>query len=161
MRRWVQENNIEILGIDGISYMTDERYMRGDSRTTQLTHIAEDLMTMSIEMQIPIIVVAQANRTGVSETTPELDSIRDSDGISHNSTLAISTKLSDDILTLKITKSRYCKNGTKVQYVVDLNTGKFVAKLGGTDTFDDLGVRDRGIVNKQPLTRLKVAQSPV
>lgn len=161
LRKWVKKHNVELLGIDGISYMTDERYMKGDSRTTQLTHIAEDLMTMSIELQIPIIVVAQANRTGVSETTPELDSIRDSDGISHNSTLAISTKLSDDILTLKITKSRYCKNGTKVQYVVDLNTGKFVAKLGCTDTFDDLGVRDRGVVNKQPLTRLKVAQSPV
>lgn len=154
LRKWVKKHNIQILGIDGISYMTDERYCKGDSRTMQLTHISEDLMQMSIEMQIPIIVVAQANRTGVSENTPELDSIRDSDGISHNATLAISSKMTDTILTLKITKNRYGKVGDKVKYRFNVNNGVFEANpLDASEEFDDLGVRDRGVKNKQPLER--------
>jgi len=156
LRKWVKKHNIQILGIDGISYMTDERYMKGDSRTMQLTHISEDLMQMSIEMQIPIIVVAQANRTGVSENTPELDSIRDSDGISHNATLAISSKMTDSTLTLKITKNRYGRVGDKVKYKYDVNNGTFEAMpLNSEDSFDDLPVRNRGVVNKQPLEKPK------
>lgn len=154
LKRWVQKNSIELLGIDGISYMVDERARRGDNRTTQLTHIAEDLMTMSIELKMPIVVVAQANRTGVSENTPELDSIRDSDGISHNATLAISSKMSSDVLTLKITKNRYGKVGEKVRYKYDVNYGKFEATyMDDSETFADLPVKDHGVRSKQPLVK--------
>ena len=160
LRRFVEQNDIEILGIDGISYIQDERYQKGDSITTRLTHIAEDLMSMSMELQIPIVVVAQANRTGVSEDTPELDSIRDSDGISHNSTLAISVRMKDDILTMKITKARYSKIGEKLRYKCDLNYGQFEAQMLETGmSFDDLEVKNRGVVNKQPLTR-KFSSTP-
>ena len=154
LKKWVTKHKIEILAIDGISYITDERAMRGDSKTTRLTNISEDLMTMSIELQIPIIVVAQANRTGVSETTPELDSIRDSDGISHNSTLAISVKLNDNYLTMKVTKARYTKNGESIKYKVDLNHGYFEPQMiDASESFLDLNVKDRGVRNRQPLTR--------
>lgn len=158
LRRFVEQNDIEILGIDGISYIQDERYQKGDSRTTGLTHIAEDLMSMSMELQIPIVVVAQANRTGVSEDNPELDSIRDSDGISHNSTLAISVKMKDEYLTMKITKARYSKIGEKIKYKCDLNYGVFEPHMiDSTLNIDDIDVKDRGVVNKQPLHRMTKA----
>lgn len=160
LRRWCITNKIEILGIDGISYLTDERYKRGDSRTISLTNISEDLMQLSCELKIPIIVVAQANRSGVSDSNPELDSIRDSDGISHNASIAISCKLADDILTLKVTKARYSKLGDKLRYKCDLNYGQFEAQMLETGmSFDDLEVKNRGVVNKQPLTR-KFSSTP-
>lgn len=157
LRRWCITNKIEILGIDGISYLTDERYRRGDNKTTTLTNISEDLMQLSCELKIPIIVVAQANRSGVSDSNPELDSIRDSDGISHNASIAISSRLVDDILTLKVTKARYSKLGDKIRYQCDLNSGTFEATSldsSRNDLLDDLPpVRDHGVVNKQPLRK--------
>ena len=58
----MQKNKLDILGIDGITYLTDERYKKGDNRTTMLTNISEDLISLSIELKIPIIVVVQSNR---------------------------------------------------------------------------------------------------
>ena len=60
LRSFVQTNNIDILGIDGISYLTDERMKRGDNRTTQLTNISEDLMDLSIELKVIVVMVIMA-----------------------------------------------------------------------------------------------------
>ena len=82
LRAFVESNRLDILGIDGISYLADERKQKGDNRTTSLTNISEDLMDLSIELGIPIIVVCQSNREGVKEDdAPDLENIRDSDGI--------------------------------------------------------------------------------
>lgn len=63
LKTFCQNNKIDILGIDGITYLTDERYKRGDTRTTMLTNISEDLISLSIELKIPILVVVQSNRS--------------------------------------------------------------------------------------------------
>ena len=61
-----------------------KRYKKGDNKTISLINISEDLMALSIELGIPILVVVQSTRGGVknadSEGTPELENIRDSDG---------------------------------------------------------------------------------
>ena len=62
IKSFCQKNKIDILGIDGITYLTDERYKKGDNRTTMLTNISEDLISLSIELKIPILVVVQSNR---------------------------------------------------------------------------------------------------
>jgi replicative DNA helicase len=62
IKSFCQKNKLDILGIDGITYLTDERYKKGDNRTTMLTNISEDLMSLSIELGIPILVVVQSNR---------------------------------------------------------------------------------------------------
>lgn len=62
LKNFCLKNKIDILGIDGITYLTDERYQKGDTRTTMLTNISEDLMSLSIELGIPILVVVQSNR---------------------------------------------------------------------------------------------------
>jgi replicative DNA helicase len=62
LKNFCIKNKLDILGIDGITYLTDERYKKGDNRTTMLTNISEDLMSLSIELGIPILVVVQSNR---------------------------------------------------------------------------------------------------
>lgn len=62
LKNFIQKHKLDILGIDGITYLTDERYKKGDNRTTMLTNISEDLMSLSIELKIPILVVVQSNR---------------------------------------------------------------------------------------------------
>ena len=110
--------------------MTDERYRRGDNKTTTLTNISEDLMALSMEMKVPILIVVQANRGGVSQDdndgTPELETIRDSDGISHNASKVLSIRQTKDgILKMEVKKQRFGSVGGKLNYQWDINTGTF------------------------------------
>lgn len=126
LRSFIQTNNIDILGVDGISYLTDERMKRGDNRTTQLTNISEDLMDLSIELKVPIIVVAQSNREGANtEEAPGLENIRDSDGIAYNCSVAISARQKDSKVELNVRKNRNGVTGDKLSYLWDIDTGNF------------------------------------
>ena len=131
LKNWIQQYKLDIVAVDGITYMTDERYKRGDTKTTTLTNISEDLMSLSMEMKVPILIVVQANRGGVSQDdndgTPELETIRDSDGISHNASKVISIRqTSDGILKMEVKKQRFGAVGGKLNYQWDINTGRFV-----------------------------------
>ena len=130
LKNWIQQYKLNIVAVDGITYMTDERFKRGDTKTTTLTNISEDLMSLSMEMKVPILIVVQANRNGVSQDdddgTPELESIRDSDGISHNASKVISIRQTKDgILKMEVKKQRFGAVGGKLNYQWDINTGNF------------------------------------
>lgn len=130
LRNWIKQYKLDVIAIDGITYITDERSRRNDNKTTSLTNISEDLMSLSVEMHVPVMVVVQANRTGVVEDndgTPELESIRDSDGISHNASKVISIRQKkDNILEIGIKKNRDGFVGGKLNYQWDIDNGSFV-----------------------------------
>lgn len=131
LRDWIKEYKVDILAIDGIKYLSDERFKRGDSLTTSLTNISEDLMELSVELRVPVLVVVQSNRSGVaqddSDDTPDLESIRDSDGISHNASKVLSLRQTKDgILKMGIKKSRFSAVGGKLNYQWEIDTGHFL-----------------------------------
>ena len=131
LRNWIKQNNLHAIAIDGITYLTDERAGRNDKKTDMLTHISEDLMSLSIEMNVPVLTVVQANRGGVvdteSEDLPELESIRDSDGISFNASKVLSLRQNKNgDLLMQIKKQRNGGVGTKIAYKWAPNTGEFV-----------------------------------
>lgn len=129
LRNWVKKFKLDMVAIDGITYLTDERYKRGDTKTTTLTNISEDLMELSIEMNIPILVVVQANRSGVIDKdtngTPELENIKDSDGIAANASKVFPIRQKDSQLEIGIKKQRFGPVGGKVNYAWDIDTGTF------------------------------------
>ena len=130
LRRWVKQYKLNLLAVDGITYLTDERGKRGDNMTTTLTHISEDLMSLSCELEIPILVVVQANRGGVTSSeesgTPELEHIKDSDGIGANASHVISLKQKkDNILEIRTIKNRNGAVNKSVWYYWDIDTGVF------------------------------------
>ena len=131
LKNWIKQNNLDILAIDGITYLTDERGKRNDNKTTSLTNISEDLMSLSMEMGIPVLAVVQANRGGVkdnsNEDLPELENIRDSDGISYNASKVISLKQKDNTLILQVKKQRNGGVGGKIAYVWNPNVGEFIS----------------------------------
>lgn len=131
LRNWIKQYKLDLVAIDGITYMTDERYQRGDNKTTQLTHISEDLMSLSMEMRVPILIVVQANRGGVaqddSDGAPELETIRDSDGIAQNASKVLSIRQTKDgVLKLEVKKQRFGAVGGKLNYQWDIDTGDFM-----------------------------------
>ena len=128
LRNFVKQYKLNALFIDGIKYLTDERGRKGDNLTTSLTNISEDLMELSVELEIPVIVVVQANRGGVSgadeDDTPELENIRDSDGIAHNASKVISLKQkADNVMVMGVKKNRYGKMGSSVSYQWSIDDG--------------------------------------
>lgn len=129
LRNYVKKYKLDILAIDGITYLTDERYKRGDTKTTSLTNISEDLISLSVELGIPVLVVVQSNRGGVidkdTDGTPELENIRDSDGIAQNATKVISIRQKEDVLEIGIKKSRFGKVGGKLKYNWNIDKGEF------------------------------------
>lgn len=138
LKNWIKQYKLDAVAIDGITYMSDERYKRGDSKTTSLTNISEDLMELSMEFKIPVLVVVQANRNGVvekgSNATPELESIRDSDGIAHNASKILSINQREHgILDMIVKKQRFGPVGGKLTYNWDINTGDFTF----IPTYDD------------------------
>ena len=130
LRNWIKQNSLDMIAIDGITYLSDERHQRGDTKTISLTNISEDLMELSIEMKVPIVVVVQANRSGVAsgddDSVPELESIRDSDGIAHNASKVISLRrLKNEILVMQVKKQRTGPVGGKLTYQWDIDKGEF------------------------------------
>jgi replicative DNA helicase len=138
LRSYCEAQKMDMLVIDGISYMTDERKERGDNKTTQLTHISEDLMDLSIDLGIPVIIVVQANREGAREDDLQLENIRDSDGIAYNASIVISVQQKDSQLVLTPLKSRNSAFGSKLAYLWDIDTGMFTyIPSGDDDMYDD------------------------
>lgn len=126
LRAFVESNKLDILGIDGISYLKDERKQKGDNRTTGLTNISEDLMDLSIELKIPIIVVCQSNREGAKEDeAPDLENIRDSDGIAYNASTVIAVRQKGPGIEFSIRKNRNGRNGDSLLYLWDIDKGVF------------------------------------
>lgn len=143
LRNWIKQYKLDLIAIDGITYMTDERYQRGDNKTTQLTHISEDLMSLSMEMKVPILIVVQANRLAVdkeSEDAPDLETIRDSDGIAQNASKVISIRQTKEgILKLEVKKQRFGAVGGKLNYQWNIDTGDFVF----VPSYDDAEPKER------------------
>ena len=137
LKNWIKQYQLDIIAIDGITYITDERGMKGDNKTTSLTNIAEDLMSLSMEMKVPVLAVVQANRGGVvdkdTEDLPELESIRDSDGISHNASKIISLRQKDHTLLIQVKKQRNGSVGGKIAYVWNPNIGEFLSTTLNND----------------------------
>lgn len=130
LRNWITQSKLDFLAVDGITYLSDERGKKNDNKNISLTNISEDLRLLSLELGIPIVVVVQANRGGVKQDdedgTPEIEHIRDSDGISHNATKVLSIRqLSNGVLEMVIKKNTFGSVGGKLKYQWNIDIGDF------------------------------------
>ena len=133
IRDWALKLDLKAIVIDGLTYMKNERCPNGkQSEPDRLTEISEDLMSLSVELEIPIIIVMQANRVGMrdkdgelKDDTPDLDNVRGSDGVSHNCSRVLSITLKKEVLTIDLVKNRYGEVGNRLTYKYGVNIGKF------------------------------------
>ena len=124
-----------------MSYLSDERCTRYDKREAELTHISEDLFSLSMELKVPIIGVVQANRDGVKINGGDLglENIRDADGISYNASKVISIRqrVDEETLELNIKKNRDGAVGGKLLYKWTPNLGDLVYLPSNDDCVSD------------------------
>lgn len=126
LRTLIKKYNPDIVGIDQLSLMSDER--RGENKRIQLSNITMDLFRLSEDLSIPILADAQANRntTKTEEPeNPELADIGESDAIGQNSSRVISLVQTKLGLSILVTKNRYGENNKKLIYSWDIDLGTF------------------------------------
>lgn len=140
LRKYIKQYSLTILAIDGIMYLTDERASRGDTTTLALTHIAQDLKSLSDEMNIPILIVHQSNRGGAkskddAEDMPNIINVSHSDGIAQCCTKVIALRQMDhDKIIMEIQKNRDDKSGQRLTYLWDADKGYYKSiAVNGTD----------------------------
>lgn len=126
------ENNLDLLGVDQISLMNDQR--KGRDKRERFTNIAEDLFLLSEKLQKPILAVGQANREAAKgkkkeEETPDLHEIAESDGLPQNATRCIAMKVVNKVLRISIKKNRYGRNNVDVLMLWETNLGIFKPML--------------------------------
>lgn len=156
LKNWVKQFKLDLIAVDGITYISDERERRNENKTTMLTNISEDLMSLSMELKVPVLVVVQANRNGVAEDdssgTPELESIRDSDGIAHNASKVLSIRQTkESVLKMEVKKQRFGSVGGKLNYQWNINTGEFRYLADYSDTVKSDEPKER----KEPARKIQ------
>lgn len=140
LENFVRANKLNALFLDGISYIAadDDRVATWESQG----NITRQLMSMSVKLSIPIIVVAQANREAVKKDkdgnaltdVPTLNTIASSDQIVQHATRVIGIGRGTDdgktkdknLYTLGVIKNRYGDNNTEVKYRFMIDEGKFI-----------------------------------
>lgn len=143
IKAFINANNLDFVGIDGMSYLRDERARKFDKREAELTHISEDLINLSRELNVPIIGVVQSNRDGVKLNNGELEleNIRDADGIAYSATKVISIRqhFDDSSIQLAVKKNRNGRVGGKLIYhwVPEFGTFEYIPSEENKTKFDD------------------------
>lgn len=123
LRAFVEKDNLDMLCIDQHSLLSDDRGARDSVQ--RAANISMDLKNLQVLKKIPIISVAQQNRSSDDETTGDKTKVGASYRIVQDATIAINAEHKDNILTLSLTKSRDSANGKKLKYLLDFDTGRF------------------------------------
>lgn len=141
LEAFIEENDLDILGVDQFTLMRDERSGKFSSSREQLEHISGDLFDLSIKKGIPIVVLSQANRGGVKDDdkggTPDIENIYGADAIAQNSTKVLSIRQTGAGLEIGIKKNRDDKAGDTLLYYWDIDNGIF-KYLPSNNNYNDM-----------------------
>jgi len=134
LRAFVEKEHLDILFIDQYSLLEDTSHAQ--SAHERVANISKGVKNLQVMKRIPIVSVAQMNRTKNEDGEKDTTQIGLSDRIGQDATCVImldrertyadkeKTQIVDDKLIFDITKSRDGGTG-KLVYHADFNTGKF------------------------------------
>lgn len=124
LKAWASSLDIDILAIDGLSYVRDVRAPK-DALRIQLANISEDLVLASRELGIPVIACVQANREAARFGVPRVEHIRESDAIAQCATKIIALGTFDDVMKISVLKNRNARDRISLTYKFHPDKGEF------------------------------------
>lgn len=139
LRAFIEKDKLDILFIDQISLMDDDRHAKNP--VEKVNNIANDLKLLQVMKKIPIISVSQQNRNKNDDGDDVIDTsqVALSDKLAQNSTFILGItrdKKDNSLTTLHIIKSRDSVVGNKITYKVDFNRGEFTYIPEGNEKID-------------------------
>lgn len=133
LRQWIRTKKLKALFIDGVSYLTadDDESINNKTASWQVAgNITRKLMALSVEMEIPIIEVCQANREATKKqaeedefTMPTLATLANSDQIAQHSTKVIAIGCNGNKHRVQVIKNRTGIVGEYKDFTVDFRHG--------------------------------------
>lgn len=129
LRMFIEKEKLDILFIDQLSLLEDDRKARVPYE--KAANISKDLKNLQVMKRIPIISVSQQNRTkneDAKDDSIDTTQLAMSDRIAQDATFILGItrdKKDNSIMSIHVVKSRDTANGQKLTYVVDLNKGQF------------------------------------
>lgn len=119
----------DLIILDQMSLLAD--YRRASNIREQYNNISTDILTYVNTTEIPVILVAQANRGADAGTkakdgvAPELNEIMESDKLGQDSKKVFSLAMKDGILSIVVKKGRNGGKDTEVKMNWDIDKGIF------------------------------------
>ena len=123
LQTFIEKEHLDILLIDQYSLLEDTSHAKAFFE--RVANISKDIKNTQVKYRIPIISVAQMNRTKNEDGSQDTTQIGLSDRIPQDATLLLMLDRKDDQLTLNIVKARNGGDGHKLVYQCDWNIGKF------------------------------------
>lgn len=120
LRAFVEKYDIEMLCVDQLSLLDDEKGAR--TPREQYVNISKALRNLQRMKKIPILAAAQANR-GDKDEDLTTRNIAESDRIGQDATTIISVERKNGNVTLEVVKARNAKTGDKLTYNWNVNMG--------------------------------------
>lgn len=133
LQAFIEKEHLDILFIDQYSLLEDTG--RAKALHEKVANISRAVKNLQVLKQIPIISVAQMNRTKNEDKTQDSSQIALSDRIGQDATIILMLEKQDaeDInhkgaykVTLNLVKSRDGGDGRKLEYLWDFNTGEYI-----------------------------------
>jgi len=135
LRTFIERYHLDVLFIDQYSLLEDD----SGAKTTneKVANISKEVKNLQVMKRIPIVSVAQMNRTKTEDGEQDTTQIGLSDRVGQDATCVImlsreitwadkeKTKIKDNRLILNIVKSRDGGTG-KITYLADFNYGNFI-----------------------------------
>lgn len=134
LRSFIEKYNLDILFIDQLSLLDDDRHGRTD--TEQAANISKDLKILQTAKKIPIMSVSQQNREKIEEGAyAGTENISRSDRIAQDATIILFLTVKDNILTVSIGKGRDGGTGQIFKYSINIDEGRYeyIMDDGGND----------------------------
>lgn len=134
IKRFVKDVGAEVVVIDQISLMKpDGRASLMWSTADRVAELSLQLKTLQQELQIPLIAVNQLNR-GAAQQEADASNLSGSDRLGQDATLIISLKKKDDLLCMKVLKSRSFRTPEEpFEFTWDIDKGIIEPRLSAMD----------------------------
>lgn len=143
-RQFVKNKKLDILFIDGIIYIEPDGDTKRLSTSAKMGLAARQLLKMSNDFKIPVVVVAQSRRRGSEkrsedEILDDAESIADSYDVSRAATKMVSINKSENALKFYIPKNRGNVAGKTYTYSFDIDrmTYTFIPSLEVIENNED------------------------
>lgn len=137
---FIKKYNLEILFIDQYSLLEDTS--KSKNTWEQVSNISKEVKKLQVKTKIPIISVAQQNRTKNEDKTLDTTQIGLSDRIGQDATTVLMLDRADENLIIHIVKARDGGENKELTYRCDFNYGTFTfipTEEDGISSDEELG----------------------
>jgi replicative DNA helicase len=141
IRQKIEEMDPDLVCVDGFYQMRDDRARRRTVKWTNQTSIIQDLKSLALELDIPIIGTTQANRSGHSKDDHGTTDIAFSDAVGMYADCAIKVRLKErndgvgaDVICHVTAAREFLMHG----FELHANPGKSIEEARAFKTYDEL-----------------------